>query len=78
MTLEIKYFDYRQEEDANEIASIAKQALDTSNNAYDMAYDALNQQTDTSKQVNVLVVQVMCEKWTPLSHCLFYASNTKL
>ena len=24
-----------------------------------MAYDALNQQTDTSKQVNVLVVQVM-------------------
>ena len=62
LTLEIKYFDYRQEEDANEIASIAKQALDTSNNAYDMAYDALNQQTDTSKQVNVLVVQVMCEK----------------
>jgi len=48
----------QQEEDANEIASIAKQALDTSNNAYDMAYDALNQQTDTSKQVNVLVVQV--------------------
>ena len=54
----ITWFNCRQEEDANEIASIAKQALETSNNAYDMAYDALNQQTDTSKQVNVLVVQV--------------------
>ena len=54
----IFYFDFRQEEDANEIASIAKQALETSNNAYDMAFDALNQQTQTTNQVNLLVDEV--------------------
>ena len=67
----IAWFNCRQEEDANEIASIAKQALETSNNAYDMAYDALNQQTDTSKQVNVLVVQVWRWIWKTTPFILF-------
>ena len=48
----------RQVEDANEIASIAQQARETSKEAYDMAREAMNEQVDSSKQVNVLVVQV--------------------
>ena len=57
-TVLISLIYFRQVEDANEIESIAQQAYETSQDAYDMARAALNQQVDTADQVRVLVVQV--------------------
>jgi laminin gamma 1 len=51
-------FFYRQVEDASEIESIAKQAYDTSTDAYEMARNAMEQQHATGNQIRVLEVQV--------------------
>ena len=51
-------FDCRQVEDASEIESIAKQAYETSNNAYEMARAAMEEQTKTGSQIKVLEEQV--------------------
>ena len=45
-------------EDASEIESIAKQALDTATDAYNMAYAAMEQQPTTGNQITVLEQQV--------------------
>ena len=52
------YILYRQVEDASEIESIAKQAYETSNSAYDMARAAMEEQTKTGSQIKVLEEQV--------------------
>ena len=44
----------RQLEDANEITSIAQQAFKISNEAYEMASDAVQQQSSTGKQIRIL------------------------
>ena len=55
---EARTFAERQEEYANEIASIAQQAYKTAKEADEMTTDALEQQIATSKQIRVLNVQV--------------------
>ncbi len=58
-TLLAFFFSFpRQEEDASEIASIAKQAYDTANDAYQVAWGAMGQQPNTSNQIRVLEVEV--------------------
>ena len=52
------YICFRQEEDANEIASIANQAFGTSQDAYNMAFAALALQANTSNELQVLEEQV--------------------
>ena len=49
---------FRQEEDASEISSIARQAYETSTNAYNMAREALEEQHHTANKITVLEVQV--------------------
>merc|ERR1719442_54426 len=48
----------QQVEDASEIESIVKQAYETSNNAYEMARAAMEEQTKTGSQIKVLEEQV--------------------
>merc|ERR1712051_516757 len=48
----------QQVEDASEIESIAKQAYETSNNAYEMARADMEEQTKTGSQIKVLEEQV--------------------
>ena len=48
----------RQVEEASEIESIAKQASQTANDAYEMAYAAMEQQPTTGNQINILADQV--------------------
>ena len=54
----IVLFFPRQVEDANEIASIAKQAYDASTEAYNLARQSLEEQHQTANQITVLSVQV--------------------
>ena len=49
---------FRQVEEASEIESIAKQASQTANDAYEMAYAAMEQQPTTGNQINILADQV--------------------
>lgn len=52
------HFFYRQVEDASEIESIARQAYETSNNAYEMTRAAMEEQHKTGNQIRLLEVQV--------------------
>lgn len=49
---------FRQVEDASEIESIARQAYETSNNAYEMTRAAMEEQHKTGNQIRLLEVQV--------------------
>lgn len=57
-TITNKIAFFRQVEEASEIESIAKQASQTANDAYEMAYAAMEQQPTTGNQINILADQV--------------------
>lgn len=58
VTTLLNYSFDRQVEDASEIESIAKQAFDTSRDAYALAREAMDQQHATGNQIQVLESQV--------------------